>query len=318
MSLESFRLAKDCRRSAFGRVAAVASFAGAFLMSSIAFAQNHCANDPPNINCGTGVACCDLQGHNRGCSSSGQCGCPFLPNEGCPAGQSCVSGQCRCPGGTTLCGSACVDITEDLKNCGGCGQTCTGGKCSGGRCSCPGELKLCSGACVDTDTNNLNCGGCGNVCIRSGGHTCWEGNCTCPPSTPDSCEDEKVPIGVCVNLKRDSSHCGECAYRCTSGKCVDGRCVQTSAVGGNLGGGSSGGGKSGGSSSGGAQGGGLGGIHSGTVICTSQTPNICDGKCVALDRDPNNCGQCGRGCNPTYQCFAGRCMQLKIHKVPMK
>jgi hypothetical protein len=34
-----------------------------------------------------------------------------------------------------LCSGACVDISRDDKNCGGCGNSCSNGRtCSGGQC----------------------------------------------------------------------------------------------------------------------------------------------------------------------------------------
>ncbi len=39
-----------------------------------------------------------------------------------------------CDGGTVLCGSTCVDETNDPQNCGACGHDCMGGQCTGSVC----------------------------------------------------------------------------------------------------------------------------------------------------------------------------------------
>ena len=51
----------------------------------------------------------------------------------CGSGLVCTAGQCGapCPAGKTSCGGQCVDLSSDPKNCGGCGQVCTG-TCQGG------------------------------------------------------------------------------------------------------------------------------------------------------------------------------------------
>jgi hypothetical protein len=63
----------------------------------------------------------------------------------CSSGQVCTSGSCalQCSGGTTKCGSVCVDTKYDPSNCGACGNSCgnndglscTTGFCSNGTCS---------------------------------------------------------------------------------------------------------------------------------------------------------------------------------------
>lgn len=56
----------------------------------------------------------------------------------CEPGEICAQGTCEldCGGGTTKCGSACVDTNTDEANCGECDKACAGGQnCVGGLCS---------------------------------------------------------------------------------------------------------------------------------------------------------------------------------------
>jgi hypothetical protein len=43
--------------------------------------------------------------------------------------------------------------------------------------ACPGGSKLCGGACVDTKSDNGNCGACGNACLTGAGQSCVAGGC---------------------------------------------------------------------------------------------------------------------------------------------
>jgi hypothetical protein len=46
------------------------------------------------------------------------------------------------------------------------------------------------------------------------------------------------------------------------------------------------------------------------VPCISCDPGytLCDHQCVDLLNDPNNCGECGYGCAPAYDCQGGHCI----------
>jgi hypothetical protein len=72
-------------------------------------------------------------------TASGNCSNPPKPNVPTTpcgvGGASCISGQCVCPGATTLCSGSCVDATTDSANCGSCQHACsTTEVCSASTC----------------------------------------------------------------------------------------------------------------------------------------------------------------------------------------
>ena len=53
----------------------------------------------------------------------------------CCAGTACRNGTCGCAGGTTKCGTRCLNLKTDPNNCGECGRSCGDGNvCSEGFC----------------------------------------------------------------------------------------------------------------------------------------------------------------------------------------
>ena len=53
----------------------------------------------------------------------------------CPVGASCLLGECECPAGEAICGSACVSPMTDALHCGGCDKKCQPGySCIAGQC----------------------------------------------------------------------------------------------------------------------------------------------------------------------------------------
>lgn len=81
-----------------------------------------------------GDACSNPRTDSKNC---GACGVI------CPAGKSCVNGVCTmvvtepvCPTSKTSCSGACVDTKADVKNCGNCGTSCpVGQSCMNGVCT---------------------------------------------------------------------------------------------------------------------------------------------------------------------------------------
>src|SRR5206468_135135 len=86
--------------------------------------------------------------------------------QACAPTQECVSGQCVCQAGETLCaGFGCVHTQSDMENCGNCGVLCDiGHVCNAGSCECPAGLTDCSGTCSDIASDRNNCGACGIFC----------------------------------------------------------------------------------------------------------------------------------------------------------
>jgi hypothetical protein len=91
--------------------------------------------------------------------------------------------QTTCGGGTSICGTTCVDVQTSIDHCGACGVRCAGtSSCVGGRCvstapGCVSEQTLCSGKCVDLMTDSSNCGACGKACGGDAGAACTSGAC---------------------------------------------------------------------------------------------------------------------------------------------
>jgi len=147
-----------------------------------------------------------------------------------------------CPAEYTACSGACVNLSADPANCGGCGNLCdNGGSCENGQCvlqislrkthignqpqtgpltiSCPAGSALCQAGCVDTMTDTLNCGSCNNAC--SSGYLCFLGECQ-----PKCSGGQTFCNGACASLLTDPANCGTCGNACTNGgTCGNGQCV---------------------------------------------------------------------------------------------
>lgn len=183
---------------------------------------DHCVDTQTNpSHCGTCDHACVAP---TGICSGGACvGCGS--DDDCSVtGQTCQSGQCRCPGGQQVCGTACVDPSSDETNCGTCGTVCAATQqCEGGHCVCIDPLLTnCEGACVDTSSDPDHCGGCDQGCPAPT-QTCEAGVCECPLAAPTLCG------ATCVDLTSNDTHCGDCTTDCTSTSsphCLDRFCVE--------------------------------------------------------------------------------------------
>jgi hypothetical protein len=133
-------------------------------------------------------------------------------------GGTMEGGTCEAP--TELCGTRCVNVLNDGRNCGGCGNECAAGSfCFDGMCSrtCPAGTTACDGDCADLATDRNHCGDCGTACAAD--EDCRGGACTCPDGYTE-CD------GTCVDPDTDSSNCGVCGRTCGADEvCSMGMCT---------------------------------------------------------------------------------------------
>jgi hypothetical protein len=90
-------------------------------------------------SCGTnyvlcGTQCVLLSSDRNNCGSCGNACAGTLPDGGVSStAQACISGQCQCQAGLTLCGADCVNLLSSPTNCGSCGNKCAV-VCQNGTC----------------------------------------------------------------------------------------------------------------------------------------------------------------------------------------
>ncbi|MDC0680585.1 MXAN_6577-like cysteine-rich protein [Sorangium atrum] len=112
-------------------------------------------------------------------------------------------------------------------------------------------------------------------------------SCAESPEASGECADGLSRCnGECVELQANAEHCGACGDACEEGqRCVEGRC-----------------GEGGGGEGGGDIGSGVGG---GEGCREGQTD--CSGRCVNVEIDPRNCGDCDVACAEGRVCADGSC-----------
>jgi hypothetical protein len=181
-------------------------------------------------NCGScGNAC--LSGQN---CQNGRCILPAASVTAATSTLVTVTPELSCSSGEIPCGSSCVNVFTDKKNCGVCGRTCgTGEICVDARCgpACAvSGTTLCDDSCVDLDTDMNNCGACGTECRtflpNAKGSLCSYGKCIVSQCKTDYDDcNEIVTDGCEVNLRTDASHCGSCGTKCATGQvCYNRKC----------------------------------------------------------------------------------------------
>ena len=174
----------------------------------------------------------------------------------------------NCSKSQTSCGGACVNTTNDPKNCGSCGATCSGGlDCANGTCTvgCPTGQMLCGvGSCVNTQNDYDNCGACAKQCQP--GQVCSSGMCS------QYCGTGLTSCGTsCVDEQTDNNNCGACGKACATGLvCSGGNC----------------------------------GVSCGLLTsCTTDAGTYCSN----TQTDNANCGTCGNACPAGEACSGGQC-----------
>jgi hypothetical protein len=75
---------------------------------------------------------------------------------------------------------------------------------------------------------------------------------------------------MCVDLRNNPNHCGECRNACPSGRCMGGSCA--------------------------------GACPDGETVCPPLR------RCVNLQNNRNHCGQCNRACPLLQVCRMGTCV----------
>ena len=138
-----------------------------------------------------------------------------------------ASGQTiRCETGYTICGNQCcdktcvnnlcLDIDNDIKNCGAYGHTCEADEvCWQGTCvlpadACGPEQDWCDGRCVPLNSDPRHCGNCTTACKAN--ESCQAGTCVI------GCANDftRCAPGLCADLSRDNEHCGKCNTACSA------------------------------------------------------------------------------------------------------
>jgi alpha-tubulin suppressor-like RCC1 family protein len=154
-------------------------------------------------------------------------------------GDGDATGPAMCDPPNLSCDAGCVP-SDDLHNCGACGNDCTALdhvasaslSCTGGRCvyTCASGFADCADAgigCAVSLGENPNCGACGTTCSGSTS-LCSNGTCTsmCSGTTPDLCGS------TCTNKQSDPQNCGVCGMMCPTGTtCAVGQCVCNTSSG---------------------------------------------------------------------------------------
>lgn len=174
----------------------------------------------------------------------------------------------------------------------------------GGPAGCPPGERVCRGACVDTSRSPVHCGACGASC--RGDETCRAGRCEAVTAPTDAAVDAASEPAPVVRMCRVNTDCANPANG--SGVCAHGWCGVVCHLGSADCDDNPENGCETRPENNPANCGACGVVCEGGAVCTSGRCAarcddwllLCAGRCVDANRDPMNCGRCGRRC-------AGRC-----------
>lgn len=237
---------------------------------------------------GAAVRCDPVTHQCSGCTADVDCPAGYL----CTAGALCTPGCTethRCPDGGSCCSGRCVDLAEDLANCGACGVVCAPphgtGDCNGGVC----EVVTCTTGWDDCDgqaangcevflaTDVLHCGACNEPCVLPNARpSCVAGACAIAACEPGFHDCDLDPWTGCEDDLKSLENCGACGVECypdgATGTCATGTCAIASC-------------------------------GASYADCDGVGTNGCE---VELLTDEENCGTCGNVC-ASGVCTAGVC-----------
>jgi hypothetical protein len=176
------------------------------------------------LNTHTCVPC--LPGATDNCPAGQYCTSQFACVPGCKANADCTSGACtnhecehcqndlECSGGnvcgTTVCAAACagpaacaagfdcctghcVDLTKDIRHCGGCGSPCNSSQfCGNTGCESVTIANVCDNATTTMVLDSFPSDDAANAVLQAG----LVSNCTPPPTTGSSLQSAGGPINA--------------------------------------------------------------------------------------------------------------------------
>jgi len=220
----------------------------------------------------------------------------------CSAHESCVSGDCICQWPNRYCGGVCTDLSQP-DHCGSCTNACSGDEvCEysylGFACNCPTYsigFTQCDGICTNILFNEGNCSRCGSDCSDSAAR-CMFGQCQLPDA-PTGCggNGDCGAAALCCQGSGSSSDGGRgdagAGDAAATTSCVDQQVMSWSTAH-------------------------CGGCNIqcrsdqicdyGRCVCRGDEED-CDGQCVSISFDENNCGTCGVPCAANERCINRSC-----------
>ncbi|MCB9596591.1 MAG: hypothetical protein H6719_27960 [Sandaracinaceae bacterium] len=205
-----------------------------------------------------------------------------------PLTDTCVNG---CGAGLTVCGTACVRLSNDPAHCGACDAACSTNHASPAcvasecRLSCdPGfddcDRDVASGCEQRLDTP-VHCGACGAACTRANAAaSCATGSCVLGACDAGFGNCDGNATNGCEQALNTVTHCAGCGTLCqlpnATESCATGSCA-------------------------------LGTCDTGFGNCDRSTANGCETDLRTL----TNCGGCGTPCaraNAAESCATGSCV----------